>query len=103
MTLYGCVLLRGCCNLRARVFMTTATIWLQVPLYDTLGPDAIVFILKQSQMATVFAAKSETASVRLQPSSSFRRLLSAHAIITMNSMIGAHRCCWLNAAIESQA
>lgn len=36
----------------------------QVPLYDTLGPDAITFILQQSQMHTVFAAKSEAQSVR---------------------------------------
>jgi hypothetical protein len=34
-------------------------------LYDTLGPEAIVFIVNQSQLTTVFTSKLETPSVGL--------------------------------------
>lgn len=34
-----------------------------VPLYDTLGTEAIVFIVAQSQLATVFCAKADTAAL----------------------------------------
>ena len=36
----------------------------QVPLYDTLGVEAVAFILEQCQMQTVMVARSEVHIVR---------------------------------------
>jgi hypothetical protein len=37
---------------------------ISVPLYDTLGADAVAFVIGQTRMATIFVEQSATKMVR---------------------------------------